>query len=107
MADPEQLDKKPDHPPQCAFCGKKQNDVSRMIKGITAYICDECVNLSVDVLYELRMQDSRTSEGRERVIAELQDELQDRTQLLDRLRREHAKTTRKERKPPGPDDTIH
>lgn len=83
-------DPKPDHPPLCAFCGKTQEQVKRIIMGHTAYICDECVTLSMEILLELRMKDAGTPEGRERVFQELYDDLQQRVDLLNRLREEHG-----------------
>jgi ATP-dependent Clp protease ATP-binding subunit ClpX len=34
----------------CSFCGKSQTQVKTLIAGSGAYICDECVNLCVDVI---------------------------------------------------------
>ncbi len=34
----------------CAFCGKSQNEVNKLIAGNTAFICDECIRLCSDVL---------------------------------------------------------
>jgi hypothetical protein len=39
---------------KCAFCGKSQNDVQRLIRGPTVHICDECVDLCNDILDEER-----------------------------------------------------
>ena len=36
--------------PRCSFCGKTQDDVERLIAGRNAYICNECVELCVNVL---------------------------------------------------------
>lgn len=36
----------------CSFCGKNQNDVRKLIAGPSVYICDECINLSADILAE-------------------------------------------------------
>ena len=35
---------------KCSFCGKWQWQVKRLIAGQTAYICDECIDLCVEVL---------------------------------------------------------
>ena len=35
---------------RCSFCGKHQDQVKRMIAGPGVYICDECVNLCVEVI---------------------------------------------------------
>ena len=36
--------------PRCSFCGKSQDDVAKLIAGPAVYICDECVDLSNDIL---------------------------------------------------------
>ncbi len=37
---------------RCTFCGKSIDQVSRMIAGPGAYICNECVKLCNDILDE-------------------------------------------------------
>ena len=34
----------------CSFCGKSQHEVSQLIAGVTAFICDECVELAMDIV---------------------------------------------------------
>ena len=34
----------------CSFCGKSQHEVRKLVAGPTAYICDECVDLSTDIV---------------------------------------------------------
>lgn len=34
----------------CGFCGKGQHEVTQLIAGPTVFICNECVELCVDVL---------------------------------------------------------
>ncbi|RXH02759.1 ATP-dependent Clp protease ATP-binding subunit ClpX [Bradyrhizobium vignae] len=34
----------------CSFCGKSQHEVRKVIAGPTAFICDECVQLCVDMI---------------------------------------------------------
>jgi ClpX C4-type zinc finger/Glyoxalase superfamily protein len=36
----------------CTFCGKSQHDVKKLIAGPSAYICDECVELCVNIIRE-------------------------------------------------------
>ena len=36
----------------CSFCGKNQNDVKKLIAGPSVYICNECIELSVEILNE-------------------------------------------------------
>ena len=31
-------------PPHCSFCGRGKNEVVHMVKGINAYICNDCVD---------------------------------------------------------------
>ena len=35
---------------RCSFCGKRPDDVERMIAGPGVYICNECVDLCLGVL---------------------------------------------------------
>ncbi len=35
---------------RCSFCGKPQNQVNRLVAGPGVYICDECVNVCLDIL---------------------------------------------------------
>ena len=34
----------------CSFCAKSQHDVQKLIAGPSVYICDECVDLCVDIV---------------------------------------------------------
>jgi len=36
----------------CSFCGKSQHDVRKLIAGPTVFICDECVELCMDITRE-------------------------------------------------------
>ena len=36
----------------CSFCGKSQHEVRKLIAGPTVYICDECVELCMDIIRE-------------------------------------------------------
>ncbi len=40
------------NPLYCSFCGKSQNEVRKLIAGPTVYICDECVELCLDIIGE-------------------------------------------------------
>ena len=35
---------------RCSFCGKHQDQVQRLIAGPGAYICNECVQLCLNIL---------------------------------------------------------
>ena len=37
---------------KCSFCGKTQREVKRLIAGVDAFICNECIELGVDILNE-------------------------------------------------------
>ena len=62
----------------CSFCGKSQREVKKMIAGPTVYICDECIELSNDIIAEeygreeAASQESRVPKPRE--IKEILDE---------------------------------
>ena len=46
MAKDEEREKKV----HCSFCGKSQDQVTKMISGPGVYICDECVDLCMDII---------------------------------------------------------
>ena len=37
---------------RCSFCGKSQDQVRRLVAGPGVFICDECVELCNEVIYE-------------------------------------------------------
>lgn len=37
---------------QCSFCGKGQNEVRKLIAGPTVFICDECIDLCMEIIRE-------------------------------------------------------
>lgn len=37
---------------KCSFCGKTQEQVRKLIAGPNVYICDECIDLCSDIIYE-------------------------------------------------------
>ncbi len=37
---------------KCSFCNKNQRDVRKLIAGPTVYICDECVDICLDIIAE-------------------------------------------------------
>jgi ATP-dependent Clp protease ATP-binding subunit ClpX len=47
---------------KCSFCNKSQRDVRKLIAGPTVYICDECVDICLDIIAEER--ESEEQEGR-------------------------------------------
>jgi ATP-dependent Clp protease ATP-binding subunit ClpX len=40
------------HPIRCSFCGRGQEEVSKLISGPSVYICNECIKLCNDILKE-------------------------------------------------------
>ncbi|TQS73129.1 ATP-dependent Clp protease ATP-binding subunit ClpX [Rhodobacteraceae bacterium] len=48
----------------CSFCGKSQHEVRKLIAGPTVFICDECVELCMDIIREeTKSAGLKTSEG--------------------------------------------
>src|SRR4051794_21289225 len=37
---------------RCSFCNKSQRDVKKLIAGPKVYICDECVDICIDIIKE-------------------------------------------------------
>ena len=50
---------------KCSFCNKSQRDVRKLIAGPTVYICDECVDICLDIIAEER--ENEEHEGRMRL----------------------------------------
>jgi ATP-dependent Clp protease ATP-binding subunit ClpX len=58
--------KKPEDPGlKCSFCNKSQRDVRKLIAGPTVYICDECVDICLDIIAEEK--ENEESDGRVRL----------------------------------------
>ncbi|HCS23774.1 MAG TPA: ATP-dependent Clp protease ATP-binding subunit ClpX, partial [Rhodospirillaceae bacterium] len=36
----------------CSFCGKSQHEVRKLIAGPNVFICNECVELCMDIIQE-------------------------------------------------------
>ncbi len=43
---------------RCSFCNKSQRDVKKLIAGPTVYICDECVDICLDIIAEDRVRET-------------------------------------------------
>jgi len=41
----------------CDFCGKKKEDVEKLIVGDQSAICNDCINLCVDILHDEKIKD--------------------------------------------------
>ncbi|HEX6852045.1 MAG TPA: ATP-dependent Clp protease ATP-binding subunit ClpX [Candidatus Polarisedimenticolaceae bacterium] len=50
---------------KCSFCNKSQRDVRKLIAGPTVYICDECVDICLDIIAEEKEHEDQ--EGRMRL----------------------------------------
>ncbi len=45
----------------CSFCGKSQKEVKKLIQGPGVYICDECITLCTDIIFEENEKDAKTT----------------------------------------------
>ncbi len=61
---------------RCSFCNKSQREVKKLIAGPTVFICDECVDICLDIIAEDRMleQQADTTLPKPREIKALLDE---------------------------------
>jgi ATP-dependent Clp protease ATP-binding subunit ClpX len=50
--DQSKSDKKSTETLYCSFCGKSQHEVRKLVAGPTVFICDECVELCMDIVRE-------------------------------------------------------
>ena len=46
------MNKQDENKLKCSFCGKTQGQVRRLIAGPGVFICDECVELCMDIIEE-------------------------------------------------------
>jgi ATP-dependent Clp protease ATP-binding subunit ClpX len=46
---------------RCSFCNKTQREVRKLIAGPNVYICDECVDICLDIIAEDRAREARES----------------------------------------------
>ncbi len=44
---------------RCSFCNKSQREVRKLIAGPNVYICDECVDICLDIISEERAREAR------------------------------------------------
>ena len=47
----------------CSFCGKSQHEVRKLIAGPTVFICDECVELCMDIIKEESKESSSSTQS--------------------------------------------
>ena len=46
---------------RCSFCGKPQSEVRRLVAGPGVYICDECVEMCMDIITDAMNEASHSS----------------------------------------------
>jgi ATP-dependent Clp protease ATP-binding subunit ClpX len=61
----------------CSFCGKSQHEVRKLIAGPTVFICDECVELCMDIIREDHKSAISKSRGEVPTPSEIQNVLDD------------------------------
>ncbi|MBT3626678.1 MAG: ATP-dependent Clp protease ATP-binding subunit ClpX, partial [Rhodospirillaceae bacterium] len=61
----------------CSFCGKSQHEVRKLIAGPTVFICDECVELCMDIIREEHKSSRVKSRDGVPTPAEISEVLQD------------------------------
>ncbi len=47
----------------CSFCGKSQNEVKKLIAGRGVYICDECIDVCINIVSEEIHKDNKSATG--------------------------------------------
>ena len=45
---------------RCSFCNKSQREVKKLIAGPTVFICDECVDICLDIIAEDRLHEQQS-----------------------------------------------
>ena len=45
---------------RCSFCGKSQDEVKKLIAGPAVYICDECIELCIEIIEEEHEKETST-----------------------------------------------
>ncbi len=53
------MDTYPVNPFSCSFCGKTEDQVDYLVKGPAVYICNECVDLCVEIIKDARVIPSK------------------------------------------------
>ncbi len=47
----------------CSFCGKSQNEVKKLVAGRGVYICDECIDVCINIVSEEIHNEQKTETG--------------------------------------------
>jgi ATP-dependent Clp protease ATP-binding subunit ClpX len=53
----------------CSFCGKSEHEVRKLIAGPTVFICDECVELCVDIIRTADKSPATGTEGTDTLVS--------------------------------------
>ena len=48
---------------RCSFCNKSQRDVRKLISGPNVLICDECVDICLDIIAEDKVMEAETQDS--------------------------------------------
>ena len=72
----------------CSFCGKSQHDVQKLVAGPAVFICDECIDLCVDIVDEqlLRLTEGDETSARAMSTERLQHYVEHATKGVERNR---------------------
>jgi ATP-dependent Clp protease ATP-binding subunit ClpX len=46
---------------RCSFCGKSQNEVKKLIAGPTVYICNECIDICIEIISDDAQQEAQAT----------------------------------------------
>ncbi len=46
---------------RCSFCGKSQNEVKKLIAGPTVYICNECIDICIEIISDDAQQEQNAT----------------------------------------------
>ena len=60
---------------RCSFCGKSEDEVSKLVAGPKVYICDQCVTIAVRIMKEDSSSDGPTGKKSPLRWEELKDRL--------------------------------
>ena len=55
--------KEEDNTLHCSFCGKSQNEVKKLIAGRGVYICDECIEVCINIVSDEMHKEEKNAEG--------------------------------------------
>ena len=61
----------------CSFCGKSQNEVRKLIAGPQVFICDECIELCMEIIKEEASNETRKSDDKASLPREIYEVLDD------------------------------